>query len=315
MSGRKGLEFIFFFLFVVLLFSLCAKDNSPVHDHSPSFQNKVYSDGSGNSSGKEDSKISDEYCDCLDNDGDGMIDEADEDIPFSVFVSREGSMPGKLQKCVKTESGYPYKGTYSGYLNGINWSVTYYVINSADELNELCKNTSYGADDFEKYVDFATQTIIVFVFSATVPIVSVDLCWAKVFNLIGYVGRIGDNIFVKWNGYMFFIYQQPDSGVCPLVVYQPVQLPPPYYNAIITHKKICSRSLIVKYVDSILYIGGSLDIDEGLVVIYNIDRLLEDYCPASPESRVLPEECVICLRKMRESGGPPERLYYGTEGS
>ena len=306
----KSKYFAIFFIF--LFVSVCA-------DHVSLPTNKVCVVGQIGLSAEDKSKISDvcEVCDSFDNDGDGMIDEADEDIPFSVFISGSRYFPlsgGRLKECIETETGYPNKGTNSGramvwvwdFKGEVSWSVTYYVINSFDELGELCKNSGVNVEEFKNYVDFTNQTMFAFVFSTTIPIVYEKYCPPYYENLIGYVSRIGSNIFIKWNERLFFIQQQKEIQKCPAVV--PPPIPPPYYNVIITHKKVFPESVIVKRVDSQIVVSQYKD--NFSLEIQNIENFLKDYCPgpANPEEAV-PQECLICLRNMEGKGSPPDHCY------
>jgi hypothetical protein len=213
-------------------------------------------DGSGTQCNVVAGTPTEEICDGKDNDCDGKVDEADFSIQFSEpFFPQDHLHIGKyFRKCVTTNPNYPHgvSREKSGSSFDYYWEITYYVINSSDEWKELCKNVSLPFD-IENYVDFSTQTILGFVVSTNDPYFYISGCDSYM-SYIGILkGMENGTIYVGWNlGY-------DQTQICMAIIN------PPYYDAVVTNRKISSQS--------------------SFVIKNTINRetlTLEDFCPYMP---------------------------------
>lgn len=169
------------------------------------------------------------------------IDGADASITFT----RPNLLPRYFKECVISNSDYPYGittdktygitdktiGTLTSPYEVVIWEIRYYVLNSLDDWKKLCKNTDYQ-NIITSYVDFATQTILGFVFQPTTPI-WISGCRSIIINML----KILDNtIFARWGEFA-------DIVICHAIIKSDL----PFYDAIATGRKLSPSSVIMKY--------------------------------------------------------------------
>jgi len=209
-----------------------------------------------------------EICDGQDNDCDGKVDEADFSIkfierlpiiwlsPYSVWFESL-SLIYIFKGCAETNPDYPHgvsivnKSSSLPACSSYTVQVKYYVVNSYEEWEELCKNYEWAIKYFDfditKYVDFSTQTVLLFIFS-TEPmecswLAGFDFvsCGADLFfDSIGILKGMNDGtIYIGWHEKF-----DDRDWKCVMAEYLPVAP----YSFIITDRKISSESsFVIKY--------------------------------------------------------------------
>ncbi|MEM5854234.1 MAG: putative metal-binding motif-containing protein [Candidatus Aenigmatarchaeota archaeon] len=191
-----------------------------------------------------------ELCDGKDNDCDGKVDEADYAIPFTrPSIGDPWTYIGDLfTACVRFNPDYPYSITTEDETIDsavvIKWEIKYYVLNSLEEWNELCKNNDYLNTDYlnivKDYVDFTTQTILGFVFSTTsVYYAEVRGC-SPPRKIISMLKVLDDTIFAEWGPF------DPEPFKSEFVHCTAV-FRPPFYDAIVTGRKLYNPFIVTKF--------------------------------------------------------------------